>query len=42
MEFADAVTDEELTYDYKFERELGNENRVICLCGADSCKGFLN
>ena len=35
-------TDEELTYDYKFERELGNSDRIPCLCGAETCKGFLN
>lgn len=32
---------EELTYDYKFERELGEE-RIPCLCGSPACKGFLN
>lgn len=35
-------TDEELTYDYKFERELGSLDRIPCLCGTAACKGFLN
>lgn len=35
------AANEELTYDYKFEREYG-DRRVPCLCGADNCKGFLN
>ena len=35
-------TDEELTYDYKFEREMGSEDRIPCLCGSTGCKGFLN
>ncbi|KAI5293326.1 histone methyltransferase set1 [Ascosphaera acerosa] len=34
--------DEELTYDYKFERELNSEDRIPCLCGTANCKGFLN
>lgn len=34
--------DEELTYDYKFEREIGSLDRVPCLCGTAACKGFLN
>ena len=34
--------DEELTYDYKFERELDNNDRIPCLCGSEVCKGFLN
>ncbi|KAH3676164.1 hypothetical protein WICMUC_002186 [Wickerhamomyces mucosus] len=38
----DIATNEELTYDYKFERETNNEERVVCLCGAPGCKGFLN
>jgi hypothetical protein len=36
------VTDEELTYDYKFEREIGSLDRIPCLCGTAACKGFLN
>ncbi|EXJ65022.1 histone-lysine N-methyltransferase SETD1 [Cladophialophora yegresii CBS 114405] len=36
------VADEELTYDYKFERELGSDDRIPCLCGSTVCKGFLN
>lgn len=35
-------TDEELTYDYKFEREIGSDDRIPCLCGSTICKGFLN
>ncbi|KAJ8113049.1 hypothetical protein ONZ43_g5246 [Nemania bipapillata] len=35
-------TDEELTYDYKFEREIGSLDRIPCLCGTTACKGFLN
>ncbi|KAJ5647554.1 Histone-lysine N-methyltransferase [Penicillium lividum] len=34
--------DEELTYDYKFEREWGSDDRIPCLCGSTGCKGFLN
>lgn len=34
--------DEELTYDYKFEREYGSTDRIPCLCGSANCKGFLN
>jgi [histone H3]-lysine4 N-trimethyltransferase SETD1 len=34
--------DEELTYDYKFERELDSDERIPCLCGSSGCKGFLN
>lgn len=34
--------DEELTYDYKFEREYGSLDRIPCLCGSVGCKGFLN
>ena len=36
------ATDEELTYDYKFEREIGSLDRIPCLCGTAACKGFLN
>lgn len=35
-------TDEELTYDYKFDREIHSEDRIPCLCGHPECKGFLN
>lgn len=35
-------SDEELTYDYKFEREIGSTDRIPCLCGTAACKGFLN
>ncbi|KAL8997863.1 MAG: hypothetical protein Q9169_002945 [Polycauliona sp. 2 TL-2023] len=38
----DIDQDEELTYDYKFEREWGSDDRVPCLCGSTGCKGFLN
>lgn len=34
--------DEELTYDYKFEREINSDDRIPCLCGSVACKGFLN
>ncbi|KAF3760275.1 histone methyltransferase activity protein [Cryphonectria parasitica EP155] len=33
---------EELTYDYKFDREMRSEDRIPCLCGTPECKGFLN
>lgn len=33
---------QELTYDYKFEREFESDDRVPCLCGSAACKGFLN
>lgn len=36
------ILDEELTYDYKFEREIGSLDRIPCLCGTAACKGFLN
>ena len=36
------ATDEELTYDYKFEREIGSQDRIPCLCGTTACKGYLN
>ncbi|RMZ91601.1 hypothetical protein DV736_g1192, partial [Chaetothyriales sp. CBS 134916] len=38
----DIEKDEELTYDYKFEREIGSDDRIPCLCGSVNCKGFLN
>ncbi|KAF1974088.1 hypothetical protein BU23DRAFT_463003 [Bimuria novae-zelandiae CBS 107.79] len=38
----DIAQDEELTYDYKFERELDATDRIPCLCGSVGCKGFLN
>ncbi|KAK6508997.1 histone methyltransferase set1 [Arthrobotrys musiformis] len=38
----DIHKDEELTYDYKFEREIDSEERIPCLCGSSGCKGFLN
>lgn len=36
------LADEELTYDYKFEREPNPDDRIPCLCGSVGCKGFLN
>ncbi|KAE8864963.1 hypothetical protein PTNB73_05851 [Pyrenophora teres f. teres] len=38
----DINSDEELTYDYKFEREMDATDRIPCLCGSIGCKGFLN
>ncbi|CAG8381366.1 unnamed protein product [Penicillium salamii] len=38
----DIERDEELTYDYKFEREWDSDDRIPCLCGSTGCKGFLN
>ncbi|KAG9206302.1 histone methyltransferase set1 [Epicoccum nigrum] len=38
----DIARDEELTYDYKFEREPNPDDRIPCLCGSVGCKGFLN
>ncbi|ODQ82646.1 hypothetical protein BABINDRAFT_159188 [Babjeviella inositovora NRRL Y-12698] len=38
----DIATNEELTYDYKFERETNDDERIPCLCGAEGCKGYLN
>ena len=32
-EFVDIAKDEELTYDYKFEREINSDDRIPCLCG---------
>ena len=40
--FTNNVPDEELTYDYKFEREWDSDDRIPCLCGSTGCKGFLN
>ena len=42
VEFTNILPDEELTYDYKFEREWDSEDRIPCLCGSTGCKGFLN
>ena len=42
MSSANITTDEELTYDYKFEREMDATDRIPCLCGSVGCKGFLN
>lgn len=39
---ANLSIDEELTYDYKFEREEDSDDRIPCLCGSTECKGFLN
>ncbi|OCK75966.1 histone H3-K4 methyltransferase Set1 [Lepidopterella palustris CBS 459.81] len=38
----DIAKNEELTYDYKFEREMDSTDRIPCLCGSVGCKGFLN
>ena len=38
----DIAKNEELTYDYKFERETDDKERIPCLCGAPNCKGYLN
>ncbi|KAF2084154.1 histone H3-K4 methyltransferase Set1 [Saccharata proteae CBS 121410] len=38
----DIAMNEELTYDYKFEREMDSDDRIPCLCGSERCKGFLN
>ncbi|KAK5109761.1 hypothetical protein LTR62_006601 [Meristemomyces frigidus] len=38
----DIGKNDELTYDYKFEREYGSTDRIPCLCGSANCKGFLN
>lgn len=38
----DVDANEELTYDYKFERETNDNERIPCLCGAPGCKGYLN
>ena len=32
----------ELTYDYQFPLEADYENRIVCQCGADKCRGFMN
>ena len=42
MQDTNETTDEELTYDYKFEREIDATDRIPCLCGSVGCKGFLN
>ena len=33
---------EEITYDYKFDRDENEEVRITCHCGAKKCSGFLN
>ena len=33
---------EELTYDYKFAKAVGDEDRLVCYCGAACCTGFMN
>ncbi|KAH9203387.1 hypothetical protein DL95DRAFT_321507 [Leptodontidium sp. 2 PMI_412] len=38
----DIAKGQELTYDYKFEREIRSVDRIPCLCGTTACKGFLN
>lgn len=38
----DIAANEELTYDYKFEREVDDDERIPCLCGSSGCKGYLN
>ncbi|KAF2810107.1 uncharacterized protein BDZ99DRAFT_386840 [Mytilinidion resinicola] len=38
----DIAKNEELTYDYKFDREIDSTDRIPCLCGSVGCKGFLN
>ena len=32
---------QELTYDYRFKEEEG-ENKLVCHCGAPNCRGFMN
>ena len=32
----------ELTYDYQFPLEADYESRIVCQCGADKCRGFMN
>lgn len=38
---ADVPAGQELTYDYRFEREEGL-NRIPCQCGAPTCKRYIN
>ena len=33
---------EEITYDYKFDREEDRSNAIPCMCGALKCNKFLN
>jgi len=35
-------TGEEITYDYKFEFEEDESERIPCCCGSKGCRGFLN
>ena len=32
----------ELTYDYQFPLDADYESRIVCHCGADKCRGFMN
>ncbi|CAI0440422.1 unnamed protein product [Linum tenue] len=38
----DVPAGEELTYDYLFETDESEEQRVPCLCGTPECKKFMN
>ena len=38
----DIEVGEELSYDYKFERENDPNKRIPCHCGARDCRGFMN
>lgn len=33
---------EELSYDYKFEPEYDESQRIPCNCGTSQCRGFMN
>ncbi len=38
----DIGVNEELSYDYKFDKEADKSERIPCLCGSVHCKGYLN
>ena len=38
----DLFPGEEITYDYKFDRDEDESKRIPCRCGAVRCFGFLN
>lgn len=38
----DVSAGEELTYDYKFDRDESEDRKVLCLCKAPNCRGYMN
>ncbi|CAN1293212.1 Histone-lysine N-methyltransferase ATX4 [Linum perenne] len=38
----DVLAGEELTYDYLFETDESEDEKVPCLCGTPECRKFMN